>query len=208
MQPTYTIFAGVNGSGKSTLYNTPYIYHDNLGFRINSDEILVANGGDWRNAKDQAEAMKEAVRLIKDCIKKGISFNQETTLSGRSIINNILNAKKSDFKINLHYVGLESSQLAIQRVADRVNKGGHGIPKEDIERRYNTSLSNLKEVIPLLDNLYIYDNSKYRNLQKVAQLDGSNIISLKQDCDWIKNIIADTVIPLDERKNIENMITK
>lgn len=44
--------------------------------------------------------------------------------------------------------------------------------------------------------------------KKVAQLDGSNIISLKQDCDWIKNIIADTVIPLDERKNIENMITK
>ena len=48
MQPTYTIFAGVNGSGKSTLYNTPYIYHDNLGFRINSDEILVANGQDKR----------------------------------------------------------------------------------------------------------------------------------------------------------------
>lgn len=208
MQPTYTIFAGVNGSGKSTLYNMPYIPHDNLGFRINSDEILVANGGDWRNVKDQAEAMKEAVRLIKDCIKRGISFNQETTLSGRSIINNILNAKKSGFKIKLHYIGLESSKPAIQRVADRVNKGGHGIPKEDIERRYNTSLSNLKEVIPLLDNLYIYDNSKYRNLQKVAQLDGSNIISLKQDCDWIKNIIADTVIPLDERKNIENMITK
>ena len=208
MQPTYAIFAGVNGSGKSTLYNTPYIYHDNLGVRINSDEILVANGGDWRNAKDQAEAMKEAVRLVKDCIKRGISFNQETTLSGRSIINNILNAKKSGFKIKLHYIGLESSKLAIQRVADRVNKGGHGIPKEDIKRRYNTSLSNLKEVIPLLDNLYIYDNSKYRNLQKVAQLDGSNIISLKQDCDWIKNIIADTIIPLDERKNIENMITK
>lgn len=208
MQPTYTIFAGVNGSGKSTLYNTPYIYHDNLGVRINSDEILVANGGDWRNAKDQAEAMKEAVHLIKDCIKKGVSFNQETTLSGRSIINNILNAKKSGFKIKLYYVGLESSKLAIQRVADRVNKGGHGIPKEDIERRYNTSLSNLKEVIPLVDNLHIYDNSKYRDLQKVAQLDGSNIISINHDCDWIKNIIVDTIIPLDERKDIENMITK
>ena len=208
MQPTYTIFAGVNGSGKSTLYNTPYIYHDNLGIRINSDEILVANGGDWRNAKDQAEAMKEAVRLIKDCIKKGVSFNQETTLSGRSIINNILNAKKSGFKIKLHYVGLESSKLAIQRVADRVSKGGHGIPKEDIERRYNTSLSNLKEVIPLVDNIYIYDNSKYRDLQTVAQLNGSNIISLNHNCDWIKNIIVDTIIPLDERKDIENMITK
>ena len=105
--------------------------------------------------------------------------------------------KKSGFKIKLHYVGLESSKLAIQRVADRVSKGGHGIPKEDIERRYNTSLSNLKEVMPLVDNLYIYDNSTYMNLQKVAQLDGSNIIILNYDCNWIKNIIADTIIPLD-----------
>lgn len=56
----------------------------------------------------------------------------------------------------------------------------------------------LKDVIiPLVDNLYIYDNSTYMNLQKVAQLDGSNIIILNYDCNWIKNIIADTIIPLD-----------
>ena len=48
-----------------------------------------------------------------------------------------------------------------------------------------------------LPNLYIYDNSTYMNLQKVAQLDGSNIIILNYDCNWIKNIIADTIIPLD-----------
>ena len=46
------------------------------------------------------------------------------------------------------------------------------------------------------------------NLQKVAKLDGSNIISLNHHCNWIKNIIADTIIPLDERKDIENMIAK
>lgn len=86
--------------------------------------------------------MKEAVGLIKDCIKNCISLNQETTLSGRSIINNILNAKKLGFKIKSHYVGLEGSKLAIQRIADRINKGGHGIPKEDIEKCYNTSLAN------------------------------------------------------------------
>ena len=129
--PTYTIFAGVNGAGKSTLYSTLLQENHDFGVRVNSDEIVISNGGDWKNQSDQAKAMKMAVKLIKDCMNKGISFNQETTLSGRSIINNILNAKKSGFKIKLHYVGLESSKLAIQRVADRVSKGGHGIPKDN-----------------------------------------------------------------------------
>ena len=30
--------------------------------------------------------MKMAVKLIKDCMNKGVSFNQETTLTGRSMI--------------------------------------------------------------------------------------------------------------------------
>ena len=41
-----TIFAGVNGAGKSTLF-----YSENagdLGIRLNSDEIIRANGLDWK----------------------------------------------------------------------------------------------------------------------------------------------------------------
>lgn len=84
--PTYTIFAGVNGAGKSTLYSTLLQENHDFGVRINSDEIVISNGGDWRNQSDQAKAMKMAVKLIKDCMNKGISFNQETTLTGRSMI--------------------------------------------------------------------------------------------------------------------------
>lgn len=47
----YTIYAGVNGAGKSTLYESSKIKLD--GERINSDEILIADGGNWKNKKDQ-----------------------------------------------------------------------------------------------------------------------------------------------------------
>ena len=47
----YTIYAGVNGAGKSTLYESSKIKLD--GERINSDDILIADGGDWKNKKDQ-----------------------------------------------------------------------------------------------------------------------------------------------------------
>ena len=77
---------GANGAGKSTLYSTILQENHDFGVRVNSDEIVIYNGGDWRNQSDQAKAMKMAVKLIKDCMNKGVSFNQETTLTGRSMI--------------------------------------------------------------------------------------------------------------------------
>ena len=183
--PTYTIFAGVNGAGKTTLYSTLIQENHDFGVRVNSDEIVISNGGDWRNKSDQAKAMKMAVKLIKDCMNKGISFNQETTLTGKSMINNILKAKKLGYKIIMNYVGLGSPELAIQRVAYRVSMGGHGIPEEDIKRRYHVSLSKLKELMPLIDELYIYDNSNHMNL--VAKTIAGYRTLLDTDCLWLNS---------------------
>lgn len=91
--PNYVIFAGVNGAGKSTLYNT-IIPSLDLGIRINTDEI-VKNIGDWRNNEDQIKAGRIALKIRKDCINKMISFNQETTLTGKNIIKAINEAKES-----------------------------------------------------------------------------------------------------------------
>ena len=92
-------FIGANGAGKTTLFN---MQDKDLGVRVNSDEIVVANGGDWRNSSDQARAMKEAVKLIKKCINNQCDFNQETTLTGKSIINNIIKAGEKGFKIKMN----------------------------------------------------------------------------------------------------------
>lgn len=183
--PIYTIFAGVNGAGKSTLYSTLIQENHDFGVRVNSDEIVISNGGDWRNKSDQAKAMKMAVKLIRDCMNRGVSFNQETTLTGKSMINNILKAKRLGYKIIMNYVGLSSPELAIQRVAHRVSMGGHGIPEEDIKRRYHVSLSKLKELMPLIDELYIYDNSKHMNL--VAKVVAGYGTLLDTDCLWLNS---------------------
>ena len=47
-----------------------------------------------------------------------------------------------------------------ERVNLRVQKGGHGIPDDDIERRYIDSLNNLNKVIELCDEIKVYDNTK------------------------------------------------
>lgn len=150
------IYAGVNGAGKTTLYNANK--HRNLGMRINIDEILHDSKGDWRNENDQKEALIKAYRLIENCMKTGQVFNYETifTKGAESFIDNI---KKSGYKVILHYIGLNNYDIAIERVKNRENKGGHGIPEEDIKRRYEDSLETFRRTIEKCDEIYVYDNS-------------------------------------------------
>jgi len=177
----FNIFAGVNGAGKTTLYfkQLETEKNKNFGLRVNIDEIVQAIG-DWKNPKDQIRASKIALKIRNEHLENGYSFNQETTLCGKSIISFIHKAKDKGYKINLYYVGLESEQIAKDRVKIRVAKGGHDIAPELIERRYKESLENLKSILPIVNNLYLFDNSKeFKSIE--TKKDIENIT-------WLKNI--------------------
>ena len=63
------------------------------------------------------------------------------------------------YYVELHYVGVENVDIAKKRVAHRVSVGGHGIPTEDIERRYVETFENLNEIISECDRISFYDNT-------------------------------------------------
>jgi predicted ABC-type ATPase len=60
----------------------------------------------------------------------------------------------------MNYIGVENPEIAKDRVKIRVSKGGHGISDDTIERRYYSSLKNLKAVIEACDEITIYDNTE------------------------------------------------
>ena len=153
----YIIIAGVNGAGKSTLYSTM----DSLKSmpRVNADEITNSLGT-WKNPKDSIEAGRIAVRRISELLEDRITFNQETTLCGRSILRNIKVAKNYGYRIEVHYVCVDSVNIAIDRVEYRVKHGGHGVSYIDIIRRYDESIENLCNIINDIDLLVLYDNTK------------------------------------------------
>ncbi len=173
---SYIIYAGVNGSGKSTLYHTRSEFKDLP--RINTDEILV-EFGDWRNPSDLLKAGKIAVTRIKELFLNEQSFVQETTLCGRGIIQNIIKAKKNGYEIILFYVGIDSVDIAKERIAYRVRNGGHGIPDADVERRFCDSFTNLGVIIPYCDEIYFYDNTEYMYPVAVIRAGEKEIISKK-----------------------------
>ena len=184
MTKKYILIAGVNGAGKSTLYQTLDQLHDMP--RVNIDEI-VREIGSWRNPRDQIRAGRIAVEKIKNYFAAGISFNQETTLCGKSILRNIQYAKQLGYSIELHYVGVESAETAKKRVRYRVAHGGHDIPDKDIERRFSESLDQLKKILPLCDLAILYDNTDSFRRFAVYERGERQMLSEEQP-QWYKDL--------------------
>ena len=97
---TYTIIGGVNGTGKSSLTGVLKAETTDLGRIIDVDTITVSMGG------NRLQGGKEAIARIEDCLKKGICFTQETTLSGRRTERTARRAREQGYYIRLYYVCL------------------------------------------------------------------------------------------------------
>ena len=178
----YIIIAGVNGAGKSTLYETLDELKDMP--RINTDEIGKVLG-DWRDMSILITAGKVAVKLLNQYLTDGVTFNQETTLCGKSILRNIRKAKEMGYCIEMHYVGVDSVNIAKERVKSRVNKGGHGIPEADIEKRYMETFHNLKEILKDCDLAAFYDNTE--EFRRFAIFRNGEVVRLSQNLPkWIE----------------------
>lgn len=206
MKARATIFAGTNGAGKTTLYYNEVELSKDFGFRINIDEI-VSSFGNPKNPQHQIRASKIAIRMRENVIKNLRDFNQESTLCGGSILNLFSRLKQEKYEIILYYIGLESADLAKERVKIRVANGGHNVDEKLIEKRYKKSLQNLEKVVPLCDKIIIYDNSL--NYEKLAEFTKKELIVHKKTA-WIENFLnlAKKIEVLEFKKSLLDFSVK
>ena len=126
----YTIIGGVNGTGKSSLTGVLRAQRNDLGVIVDVDRITALAG------VSPLEGGKMAIRRIDDCLDKGISFTQESTLSGFRTAQTAARAKQDGYTVRLYYVGLDTPEESLARIANRVKRGGHNIGTEDVLRRF------------------------------------------------------------------------
>jgi predicted ABC-type ATPase len=174
--PEIFVFGGCNGSGKSTLATRILSSLNPSPEFINAD-IIAAQ----LNPNDVDAAAIAASRMMLNRLNvlasQKVDFAFETTLAARSFVRFLRKCKIEGYRVNLTYVWLESSDLAIERVARRVASGGHDIPNNVIKRRYQRGLLNFFELyVPLADRWIIYDNSNQRQKVAVKRLDQTQII--------------------------------
>ena len=185
--PELFIIAGCNGAGKTTAaYNLLPEVFDTTEF-INADEIARGINKDEVESAAFAAA-RIMLQRIDSLIENKQSFAFETTLSGLTYIKIIEKARANGFDVTLFFVYLESAAMAGDRVAFRVKKGGHHIPKDVIERRYLKGLKNLPKYAAIVQNWYLLNNSGDKYLMIAKNIDGiKEILNFK----LFKNLIAD-----------------
>ena len=153
------IIAGPNGAGKTT-FATKFlpVYAQCRNF-INPDLLARAfspfdpDGGMLHAGRVVLERIAEFTQARKD-------FAFETTLSGRAYVPLLRRVKERGFRLHMFYLWIPSVDLALFRIRDRVESGGHNVPEPDVRRRFGRTLRNLFALYrPLLDTLHFFDNS-------------------------------------------------
>ncbi|MFC4478335.1 zeta toxin family protein [Flavobacterium chungangensis] len=153
------IIAGCNGAGKTTASYTILPEILNCKEFVNADEI--AKGlSPFQPEKVGFEAGRIMLNRIDELFQKEVDFAFETTLSAKSYLSIVNKAQNQGYFVTLIFFWLSSVELAKQRVKIRVKEGGHNIPEDVIERRYERGIKNFFKIyLNNCDNVMLFDNS-------------------------------------------------
>jgi predicted ABC-type ATPase len=157
-RPTLFLIAGPNGAGKSTFYDTVLKPRVQAPF-INADMIQRDELKDTC-LKASYEAAKIASTRRDAYLRSGHSFVTETVFSHPSKLEMLSTARKAGFRIVIFHLHLGSADLAVARVAARVEEGGHPVPEDKIRERYARNQQLIHDAIGLADKGAVYDASR------------------------------------------------
>lgn len=204
------VLAGPNGAGKSSVggealrgsgsyYFNPDEYAKRLREEFPSLTESETNSRAWQTSRDH----------LVNAIEENSSYAFETTLGGTTIPELLREAALRGRVVRIWYVALSSADLHVERVAQRVKRGGHSIPEADIRRRYDKSRSNIVDLLTLVHEVKVFDNSADfgteapRPVPIVHVVEGEVVYVLPLDevPAWAKPIVAAALAAGDELPN-------
>jgi predicted ABC-type ATPase len=159
------IIGGPNGAGKSTL---AYAYLDQYDVAYLSADAIAKQRNPEQPADAKVEAGKVFFRRLHTLIERRDDFMIESTLAGRGIGHILARLSRIGYRTHLAFVFLDTPALCVRRVQQRVQRGGHDVPDDDIVRRFYRSKQNFWTVYRHeVDRWYLYYNAE-DSFQEVA----------------------------------------
>jgi predicted ABC-type ATPase len=182
------ILAGGNGAGKSTFYRTQL---ERLGLQFINVDILAKELYPQAPEEHSYDAAKLATEMRFRLLYEGRSFCFESVFSHPSKIDFVAQAKVLGYQIILVFIHLDTVSLNQARVAQRLSEGGHNVPDEKVANRIPRLLQNIKQTLPLCDQVRILNNSRIDNpFQQVAViLNGQTIHQEIPLPNWVKDLL-------------------
>lgn len=155
--PVLHVLAGPNGSGKSTFWAQVLQPVLHLEF-VNADAI--AQEGWPHDPENHAyEAAELAAARRQELLVSRTSFATETVFSHVSKVDLVGAAVAAGYLVTLHVVAVPED-LAVARVENRVENGGHTVPEHKIRGRYGRLWAHVAAAIRLAEQARVYDNTR------------------------------------------------
>lgn len=153
-RPIVVALAGSNGAGKSTFFHA-HLADAGLRF-INADDLAAEMDLGAYEAADLAASIRRGL------IEQGESFVFETVLSDPvgAKVAELEEAHRRGANVVLIFIRIDSSDTSKQRVSMRVAQGGHDVPDEKLETRFDRTLANLNRAIRSLPLVVVFDNTE------------------------------------------------
>ena len=165
MEKRAVIAAGANGVGKTTFALQFMAEHD-FEF-LNADEIAKELSAENPSEK-KISAGKIFFKKLNETVTQGKSLLLESTLSGRYLQQHFGIWRANGYQIQIVFIFVESPEVSIARIKERVKKGGHFVPDEDVRRRFDRGKKNFWQIYKnLADNWALVYNSE-ESFQHVA----------------------------------------
>ena len=177
--PVVHLLAGPNGSGKSTLFEAVIGPATHLSF-VNADRIAAERWPEDPAGRSYDGAALAAHRRS-ELLAARASFATETVFSYGSELELVRAARAAGYLVILHVV-VVPEELAVARVANRVEFGGHAVAEDKIRSRYHRLWPLVAEAIAVADATFVYDNSTTRPaFRLIARFDHGRLVG---DPDW------------------------
>lgn len=165
--PILTVIAGPNGAGKST-HSKELLSHQNIeAFDFDKELYILWSRFDFdltieQGVYDQTLELYESKKAV--ALEQNINFAFETNFHTRQILTVINSFIEKGYKTELIFIYLENVELAIERVKDRVAKGGHHVDEKTIKERFDNGLTFLDESFNVFDVVSLFV-SKHRTIE-------------------------------------------
>ena len=154
------IISGCNGSGKTTASYTLLPELLDCSEFVNSDEFAKSLAP-FHPETAYITASRYMLKKLRYLFTRREDFCIETTLATRSLLKTVRMAQDQGYFVTVVYLWLRSPEIAIKRVAARVEAGGHDVAPDVIRRRYYTGLEYFFELYsPVCDKWMLVDNSE------------------------------------------------
>ena len=184
MPKTIYVVGGTNGVGKSTIReellgsSIPY---------INADFIAKELKAEHASLMLAELARQYGSEQMKKYISAEESFAFENNLHEAKTYQWLEEMQKKGYRIELYYIGVNNLQITTKRIQERVKRGEHHVPPDEVFARYENGLKLLRHYFSLPDKLLLIDNTVIS--QVCLQAEKGVIQHYQPDFNWVEDFV-------------------